>query len=163
MVSVKYLFAALAAVIVSTTAHTADVAAPAAASLYTSTALLQRRRMVPARRRRRRRAESCGRSIIRRRTQSFVWPASWTIHPNRACRTRRYFGARHRLRLEQLVRWMSAAKCADEDEQQLCRPLRLLRNLPPGISGTCFDNISAACRRRFSWPTPMWISAPGGA
>ena len=163
MVSVKLFIAAVAAVIVSTTAHAADMPLPPPPVIY--------RRPVATRSGWYLRGDvgvgvqTFGSFNHGQTNPTFPWPASWTIVQQDIQDTSIFGGGigyawnnwlrfdvtgeyRTKALMKTTGRYVGAA--------DFCPPTAF----GPAAASTTFR---ATCPRRSSWPTPMWISAPGGA
>jgi hypothetical protein len=147
MVRVRYLFAALAAIIVSTTAHAADMPLPAPQIVYQQPVCCD-----------------TGRWYLRgdvgvgvqtfsafnhsQTNSAFVWPPSWTI-VQQDIQDTAIFG------MGIGYAWLAAVRCDRRISQLVSRRLGAI---PISVAARPVSTSTpATSRRRYSWATPMSI------
>jgi len=156
MVSVRLLIAALAAVIVSTTAHAADMPLPAPQIVYQQPACCDTGRWYL------RGDVGVGvqtfSSFDHSQTNSvFVWPASWTI-VQKDIQDTSIFG------MGIGYAWNSWLRFDVTGEYRTRAGFKATGTSPSSApAAPASTSCRATSRRRCSWPTAMSTSAPGGA
>jgi opacity protein-like surface antigen len=156
MVSVTLFIAAAAAVIVSTTAHAADMPLPAPQIVYQQQPCCDTGRWYL------RGDVGVGvqtfSSFDHGQTNSvFVWPASWTI-VQKDIQDSAIFGMGIGYAWNS---WLRFDVTGEYRTRAGFKSTGSFTEFCPG--GTCSTSCRATSRRRCSWPTPMSILAPGGA